>query len=86
MWKAVRAYALWTNESFKVPVSGKRKLERNRSAGFGLEPNCEEMQEYYIIAREKLKAVIEQTNITTLQPRHEFRYFYHSEVQNPFSH
>ena len=50
---------------FKVSVSGQRKLERNRSAGFGLEPHCEEiMQEYYIVAGKKLKAVMEQTNIT----------------------
>ena len=47
---------------FKVSVSGQRKLERNRSAGFGLEPNCAEIiQEYYIVAGRKLKAVIEQT-------------------------
>ena len=50
---------------FKVSVSGQRKLERNRSAGFGLEPLCAEiMKEYYIVAGNKLKAVIEQTNIT----------------------
>ena len=49
---------------FKVSVSGQRKLERNRSAGFGLEPNWAKiMQEYYIVAGKKLKAVIEQTNI-----------------------
>ena len=49
---------------FKVSVSGQRKLERNRSAGFCLEPKCAEiMQEYYIEAGKKLKAVIEQTNI-----------------------
>ena len=44
------------------------------------------MQEYYIIAGENLKAVIEQTNINfpeTLQPRNEFRYFYHSEYKIP---
>ena len=36
---------------FKVSVSGQHKLERNRSAGFCLEPNCAEiMQEYYIVA------------------------------------
>ena len=64
MWKAVRAYVFVDECEFKVSVSGLRKLERNRSAGFCLEANCAEiMQEYYIAAGKKLKAVIEQTNI-----------------------
>ena len=43
---------------FKVSVPGQRKLERNRSAGFCLEPNCAEiMQEYYIVVGKKLKVV-----------------------------
>ena len=56
----------FVNESgFKVSVSGQRKLERNRSARFGLEPHWAEIiQEYYIVAGKKLKAVMEQTNIT----------------------
>ena len=60
MWKAVRAYVLWTNASIR-----RTQIERNRSTGFGLVPHCAEiMQEYYIVAGKKLKAVIEQTNIT----------------------
>ena len=57
---------------------GQRRLEKNRSPGFVLEPNCAEII-HYNIAGEKLKAVIEQTNINvtmyTSQLRHEFRYF-----------
>ena len=47
---------------FKVSVLGQRRLEKNRSPGFVLEPNCAE-NIHYITAGEKLKAVIEQTNI-----------------------
>ena len=46
---------------FKVSVLGQRKLEKNRSPGFVLEPNCAEII-HYNIAGEKLKAVIEQAN------------------------
>ena len=51
---------------FKVSVLGQRRLEKSRSPGFVLEPNCVEII-HYIIASEKLKAVIEKTsiNITT---------------------
>ena len=47
---------------FKVFVLGQRRLEKNCSPGFVLEPNCAETI-HYLIAGEKLKAVIEQTNI-----------------------
>ena len=47
---------------FKVSVLGQRRLEKNRSPGFVLEPNCAEII-HYNIAGEKLKAVIEQANI-----------------------
>ena len=47
---------------FKVSVLGQRRLEKNRSPGFVLELNCAEII-HYIIAGEKLKAMIEQTNI-----------------------
>ena len=43
---------------FKVSVLGQRRLEKNRSSGFVLEPNCAEIT-HYNIAGEKLKAVIE---------------------------
>ena len=46
----------------KVSVLGQRRLEKNRSPGFVLEPNCAEII-HYNIAGEKLKAVIEQANI-----------------------
>ena len=47
---------------FKVSVLGQRRLEKNRSPGFVLEPNCAEIM-HYNIAGEKLKAVIEHANI-----------------------
>ena len=47
---------------FKVSALGQRRLEKNRSPGFVLEPNCAEII-HYNIAGEKLKAVIEQANI-----------------------
>ena len=60
---------------FKVSVLGQRRLEKNRSPGFVLEPNCAEII-HYNIAGGKLKAVIEQANINHVQLRHEFRYFF----------
>ena len=47
---------------FKVSVLGQCRLEKNRSPGFVLEPNYAEII-HYIKVGEKLKAVIEQTNI-----------------------
>ena len=47
---------------FKVSVLGQRRLEKNRSPEFVLEPNCTEII-HYNTAEEKLKAVIEQANI-----------------------
>ena len=70
-----------------MSVSGQRKLKRNRSVGFGLEPHCAEiMQEYYIVAGKKLKAVIEHTNITEYKHYNlgtNFGIFYHSEYKIP---
>ena len=91
MWKGVRALIHFVDEcEFKVSVSGQRKLQRNRSAGFGLEPHCAEiMQEYYIVAGKKLKAVIEHTNITEYKHYNlgtNFGIFITVPVQNPFGH
>ena len=47
---------------FKISVLGQRRLEKNWSLEFVLEPNCAETM-HYLIGGEKLKAVIEQTNI-----------------------
>ena len=56
---------------FKVSVLGQRRLEKNRSPGFVLEPNCAEII-HYIIAGEKLKAVIEQADINHVTRHHNF--------------
>ena len=70
---------------FKVSVLGQRRLEKNRSPGFVLEPNCAEII-HYNIAGKKLKAVIEQANINHVHITTSARisiFFYRSEYKVP---
>ena len=72
---------------FKVSVLGQHRLEKNRLPGFVLEPNCAEII-HYNIAGEKLKAVIEQTNINHVHITTSSRIsiFLSQWVQSPFRH